>query len=104
MDVTSVIPRPALTRIAQKSGVKSMSADCIDSIRDMIGNLLEEVCEAVVITNSVHQTKTIMPEHVYTALRSKGYNVAQSSKLSTSTYAPSKVSKPKESVEAGNEQ
>lgn len=103
MEETSTIPRPALTRMAQKSGVKSMSAECIDSIRTLIGDILSDITEAVVIAKSEHQTKTIMPNHVYAALRSRGYNVTPSTKLSTSTYAPSKSSRPKEAVNTAND-
>jgi hypothetical protein len=90
--------------MAQKSGAKSMSAECIDGIRGLIGDILDDLARAVVIANSEHQTKTIMPGHVYAALRSRGYNVTPSTKLSTSTYAPSKASRPKEVVIAENEQ
>lgn len=79
------ITRPSITRLARRGGVKSLSDDCYDIIRTLITVKLEEIVNATLVVNSEHQTKTLMAEDVYEALRLLNYNVAQSSDLGTTT-------------------
>lgn len=77
------ITKPALTRIARRAGIKSLSDDCFDTIRNLIGMKLTEVIKVISIVNSEHQTKTIMSSDVYEALHLMNYNVTESNDLNT---------------------
>lgn len=79
------ITKPSITRLARQAGVKSLSDECYNNIRNLITLYLTEVVAAALIVNSEHNTKTLMPEDVYEALRLRGYNVAQSHELGTTT-------------------
>jgi len=79
------ITRPSMTRLARKSGVKSVSDDCFDVIRQLIENRLDEIIDVAVIVNSEHQTKTMMTNDVYDSLGLIGNNIAQSNDLGTTT-------------------
>lgn len=81
------ITKPSITRLARRAGVKSISDDCYSTIRNLVGMYLSEVIVAALVVNSEHNTKTLMPEDIYEALRLRGYNVAQSSELNTTTCA-----------------
>jgi histone H3/H4 len=81
------ITKPSITRLARRAGVKSISDDCYSTIRNLVGLYLSEVIVAALVVNSEHNTKTLMPEDIYEALRLRGYNVAQSSELNTTTCA-----------------
>lgn len=78
-----ILTKPALTRIARRAGIKSLSDDCFDTIRNLIGIKLTEVIRVIAIVNSEHQTKTIMPNDVYQALHLLNYNVTESNDLNT---------------------
>lgn len=75
------LTKPALTRIARRAGVKSLSDDCFEPMRNLIGIKLSELIKTSIIVNSEHQTKTIMPNDIYQALHLLNYNVTESSDL-----------------------
>jgi histone H3/H4 len=77
------ITRPSITRLARRAGVKSISDDCFDLIRNMIGMKLTDIVRVANIVNSEHQTKTVMVSDIYESLHLLGYNVTQSTDLST---------------------
>ena len=78
MDIT----KPSITKLSRRAGVKSLSDDCFDVIRKIIDNKLNEIIKTTVTVNSQHNTKTIMTNDVYDALRLLHHNVTQSSDLS----------------------
>ena len=78
------ITKPSLTRLARRAGVKSLSEDCFDTVRNLIGMKLTEVIKTINVVNSEHQTKTIMPTDVYESLYLLNYNVTQSNDLCVS--------------------
>jgi len=75
------LTKPALTRIARRAGVKSLSDDCFEPIRNLIGIKLSELIKTSIIVNSEHQKKTIMSNDIYQALNLLNYNVTESSDL-----------------------
>lgn len=79
------ITKPSITRLARRAGVKSLSDECYDNVRNMIGVYLKEIIATALIVNSEHNTKTLMSEDIYEALRLCGYNVTQSYDLGTNT-------------------
>ncbi len=79
------ITKPSITRLARRAGVKSLSDDCYNTVRSLVRVYLAEVIIAALVVNSEHNTKTLMPEDIYEALRLRGYNVTQSHELGTTT-------------------
>lgn len=79
------ITKPAITRLARKAGVKSLSEDCYNSINELVKTQLSEIIVAALVVNSEHNTKTLMPNDIYEALYLRGYNVTQSNDLGTTT-------------------
>lgn len=69
--------RPAITRLARRAGVKSISEDCITPLRNILSMELDRILYTVAVVNQQHTTKTIMPDDVYDALTLLGINVAK---------------------------
>ena len=70
--------KPAITRLARRAGVKSMSDDCVDVIRTLTAVKLNELLKTTLVINEQSSTRTIMPDDVYAALQFEGLNVAKS--------------------------
>lgn len=70
--------KPAITRLARRAGVKSMSDDCVDVVRSLVAMKLNELLTTTLVINEQSSTRTIMPEDVYAALHFNGINVAKS--------------------------
>lgn len=81
------IAKPSITRIARRAGIKSMSEDCFPLIRSLIVLKLSFLLEKVLIINSEHGTKTILPTDIYDTLSVLGENLTQSTELGTTTLA-----------------
>lgn len=77
MDIT----KPSITKLSRRAGVKSLSDDCHDMIRNLMENKLTEVVKAIITVNSEHNTKTIMSNDVYDALSLLNHRVTQSNDL-----------------------
>jgi len=77
------ISKPSITRLARQAGIKSLSEDCFETVRNLIDEKLNEVIKTIIVVNSEHQTKTVMVSDVYKALQILNYNVAESSYLNT---------------------
>lgn len=77
------ISKPSITRLARQAGIKSLSEDCFETVRNLIDEKLNEVIKTIIVVNSEHQTKTVMVGDVYKALQILNYNVAESSYLNT---------------------
>lgn len=85
MDTINDITKPSIIRLARRAGVKSISDDCFDAIRQIILDHLESVIQAGIVVNSEHQTKTLMSDDIYDAFFIMGNNVTQSNELGTTT-------------------
>jgi len=79
------ITRPSITRIARRSGVKSISEDCFNVTRNLIEHRLDEIIRTALVVNAEHHTKTLMPEDIFETFTLMGENVAQSNDLGKST-------------------
>jgi histone H3/H4 len=75
------ITKPSISRLARRAGVKTISEDCYNTIRELMFKKLDVVLETVLIVNTEHQTKTLMPEDIYNALYLLNHNVSQSNNL-----------------------
>lgn len=73
--------KPSITRLARRAGVKSMSDDCVDTIRSLIGVELNEIIRMAVILNEQNSTKTVMTDDIYNALKFLDMNVARSDEM-----------------------
>lgn len=79
------ITEPSIGRIARKAGVKSMSSQCYDTVRQLIENKLDEITATLLVVNSERQIKTIMASDVYNALALLGHNITESGSIGTKT-------------------
>tara|TARA_B100000686_G_scaffold299101_1_gene332670 strand:- start:3440 stop:3676 length:237 start_codon:yes stop_codon:yes gene_type:complete len=71
------ITKPALTRLARKAGVKSMSENCINVLQKILYSKTERLLNDIIILNEHKKNKTIMEDDIYEALRWNGKNVCQ---------------------------
>ena len=69
--------KPAITRLARRAGVKSISDDCMVPIRNILSMELDKILYTITVVNQQHATKTIMPDDVYDALALLDINVAK---------------------------
>ena len=76
-DLDRGLTKPAITRLARRAGVKSMSDECIGPVRNLIAMKLDELITSTIIVNGQHTTKTIMDDHIYQALSFMNINVAR---------------------------
>ena len=77
------LSKSSITKLARRAGVKSLSEDCYNTIRNLIGIKLNILAKAKLIVKESHGVKTIMTSDVYKALELLGYNVTQSENLNT---------------------
>ena len=85
MDIT----KPSITRLSHKAGVKSLSENCYPLLRALINQTVQNIVEKALLVNSETQTKTLMVEDIYEALRLQGVHLAESDKLGTTTVGKS---------------
>lgn len=78
--------KPSLLRLARKAGVKTMSDDCYNSIRNLIGLKLDDIIQNLVVVNNQKQTKTIMVDDLIETLELMGCHLTKSNDLNISTY------------------
>jgi histone H3/H4 len=71
------ISKPSINRIAKLAGIKSMSDDCYDLIKNIMFEKLDDIIKIAIVTNSEHQTKTLMVEDIYNALNIMDNNLAK---------------------------
>jgi histone H3/H4 len=76
-----VITKVSITKLSKRAGIKCISDDCYDTIKQLIESKLAEVLHNVLIVNSENKSKTIMNSDVYTALEIMGEPITQSNDL-----------------------
>ncbi len=79
------LSKPSINRLAKRAGVKSISEDCYDTIRNLIGMELTNIIKNTLLMNSHNQTKTIMVKDIYDTLHLMEYNITQSNELNTNS-------------------
>lgn len=79
------LSKPSINRLAKRAGVKSISEDCYDTIRNLMGMELNNIIKNILIINDQNNTKTIMVKNVYDALHLMNYNTAISDDLNTNS-------------------
>jgi histone H3/H4 len=78
------LSKPCISRLARMAGVKSLSDDCYDTIRNLIGMELNKVVSNIIVINDSSQTKTIMSSDVYKAFELSGILITESTALNSS--------------------
>ena len=76
-----MITKHSITRITRKAGIKSVSNDCYPVIQNSLIELVTKVISTALIINSEKNTKTLMTDDIYDAIRINGDNITQSSDL-----------------------
>ena len=79
------ITKPSINRLARRAGIKSLSDNCYDIIRNLIGMELDNIIKTVMIVKSQNQTKSIMTKDIYNALHLLNFNVTESTNLNTNS-------------------
>lgn len=79
------ITSPAVTRLARKAGVKSLSETCLDTILNLASVRIDQVVRNAIVVNSQRHTKTLMAEDLYDSLALMGENLLQSTELGKNT-------------------
>jgi|TARA_Y100000385_G_scaffold140155_1_gene145572 histone H3/H4 len=80
-----LLTKPSINRMARKAGIKTLSEDCYDLIKQQINDIIDETVVTSLILADEQKTKTIMNEDLYKAIRLNGYNITHSYDLGTST-------------------
>ena len=83
MEKVDNISKSSITRLARQAGIKSLSEDCFETIRNLIDDKLNDIVKTILVINSEHQIKTIMVSDVYKSLQLLNYNIAESEFLNT---------------------
>ena len=78
------LSKPCLARLSRRAGVKSLSDDSHETIRNLIAIKLTEIIKNIMIINDNNNTKTIMVQDVYKALELTGIKIAESNCLNIS--------------------
>jgi len=63
------ISDPACTRLCKKAGIKSISKNCNDDIRNIIDIKIYDTLRICHVYMKENGTKTILPNHIYNAIR-----------------------------------
>jgi len=78
---TEFFSKPSIIRLARRSGVKSISDDCVEPIQEIIYSKLDEIIRVTTLINKNNNTKTILPADLYQAFNLLGYNIAKYEKI-----------------------
>lgn len=81
------ITKPSIQRLALRSGVKTISNDCFDKIKDIMLDRIDTICYKLSIYNKQSNTKTIMASDLYETLNQMGINLTKSSSLNDNVYS-----------------
>ena len=63
------ISDPACVRLCKKAGIKSISKNCNDDIRNIIDMKIYDTLKVCDVYMRENQSKTILPQHIYNAIR-----------------------------------
>ena len=69
------ISKPALTRLARKAGVKTMSEECIPFVQDLIKEKLKDILKTSIVFSQNKKNKIILIDDLYHTLELEGINV-----------------------------
>jgi len=79
------ITKPSLKRLALQAGVKIMSDNCIDVLRNLLIKRAHDICKVIFVINKSSGTKTIMEGDTYAGLNLLNINITKTSHLCSKT-------------------
>lgn len=79
------VSNSSLIRLARRAGVKSVSRDFYKYTSTELEQIVKEIVDTAVDVRDGRNTKTLLAEDAYEAMRLHGYNVCESSELGTKT-------------------
>ena len=77
--------KPALTRLARKAGIKSLSEDCFDFISLQLEQRLTKILKTALILQKMRQSKILTSNDIYDSLELQGKRITRSENLGTTT-------------------
>lgn len=75
--MSEFISKPCIIKLAKDTGIKSISEDSIPVIRSIMDSTLDDVIKTSICIMDEKNTKTLMPDDVYKALRFLGFNIVK---------------------------
>ena len=79
------ITKPSLKRLALQAGVKIMSDNCINVLRNLLIKKAHDICKVIFVINKSSGTKTIMEGDTYTGLNLMNINITKTSHFCSKT-------------------
>lgn len=73
--------KPSILKLARKSGIKTISDDCYNTIRNLIGIKIEKILTDVLIINSERKAKTILVDDLIDGYALKNKFISKSTDL-----------------------
>lgn len=73
--------KTSITRLSKRAGIKVMSEECYDSIRNLIGIQIDKIIKDMITVNEIRGTKTLMVDDLVDSLALKGIFIAKSTDL-----------------------
>lgn len=82
-DKSILCSKPSIKKLAKRGGVKSLSNDCFDPIKNLLYLKLDDILRTSLIINEHRNVRTLSVDDIYEALRVKGINIARTDNLAT---------------------
>lgn len=79
------IPKPSITRLARKAGVKTLADDCYPILNHIIDRRLRDILDKSIQLNSIRDIKTLMLVDIENSLKSEGEYVSHSQYMGNTT-------------------
>lgn len=73
--------KPSILKLARKAGIKTLSEDCYNTIRNLIGLKIDKTISDVLILNSERKTKTILLDDLIDSYALKNKFISKSTEL-----------------------
>ena len=79
------IPKPSITRLARKAGVKTLADDCYPVLNHIIERKLKEILDHSIQLNSLRDIRTLMLVDIENSLKFGGEYVSHSQYMGNAT-------------------
>jgi len=73
-DTNEQISKGSIVKLARRSGIQIMNKDTIEIVNDIISYELDDIIKSSISVKNVNKEKTLMKDHVYSAMKLKGDN------------------------------
>ncbi len=75
------VTKPSIQRLCKKAGVKSMSVQCVDLIKNIMELECDVLIDNIISYNETSKAKTVMASDVYKSINDIGYILSKSDHL-----------------------